>query len=129
MPLSTIFQLQMYIMATSFSGGGSRSTRREPPTIGKQLVNFITCDWFFSIRNWVTQWVRSLDLTTHTSLSPIRRGFVPSFVNYKNGALDSQVIKLTSCLPSYELGSCPWARCTWYNILNLVWKSFSMTCS
>jgi hypothetical protein len=32
-----------YIMATSFSGGGSRSTRREPPTMGKQLVNFITC--------------------------------------------------------------------------------------
>jgi hypothetical protein len=32
-----------YIMATSFSGGRSRSTRREPPTMGKQLVNFITC--------------------------------------------------------------------------------------
>ena len=32
-----------YIMATSFSGGGSRSTRREPPTMGKQLVNLITC--------------------------------------------------------------------------------------
>jgi hypothetical protein len=30
-------------MAISFSGGGSRSTRREPPTMGKQLVNFITC--------------------------------------------------------------------------------------
>ena len=30
-----------YIMATSFSGGRSRSTRREPPTMGKQLVNFI----------------------------------------------------------------------------------------
>jgi hypothetical protein len=29
-------------MATSFSGGRSRSTRRETPTIGKQLVNFIT---------------------------------------------------------------------------------------
>ena len=29
-----------YIMATSFSGGRSR---REPPTMGKQLVNFITC--------------------------------------------------------------------------------------
>ena len=27
---------------------------------------------------------------THTSLSPIRRGFAPSFVNYKKGALDSQ---------------------------------------
>ena len=33
-----------YIMATSFSGGGSRSTRRESSTMGKQLVNFITCD-------------------------------------------------------------------------------------
>jgi hypothetical protein len=32
-----------FIMAISFSGGGSRSTRREPPTMGKQLVNFITC--------------------------------------------------------------------------------------
>jgi hypothetical protein len=40
-------------------------------------------------------------LTTHTSLSPIRRGFVPGFVNYKKGALDSQLqmIKFTSCLP------------------------------
>jgi len=48
----------------------------------------------------VAQWVRSLDLTAHSSLSPIRRGFAPGFVNYKNGALDSkpQVRKLTSCL-------------------------------
>jgi hypothetical protein len=30
-------------MATSFSGGRSQSTLREPPTMGKQLVNFITC--------------------------------------------------------------------------------------
>jgi len=30
-------------MATSFSGGRSWSTRREAPTMGKQLVNFITC--------------------------------------------------------------------------------------
>ena len=27
----------------------------------------------------------SLDLTAHTSLSPIRHGFAPSFVNYKKG--------------------------------------------
>jgi len=33
----------------------------------------------------VAQWVRSLNLTAHTSLSPIRRGFTPSFVNYKKG--------------------------------------------
>ena len=31
-------------MATSFSGGRSRSTRKEPPTMGKQLVSFTTCD-------------------------------------------------------------------------------------
>jgi hypothetical protein len=33
-----------YIMTTSFSGGRSRSIQREPSTMGKQLVNFITCD-------------------------------------------------------------------------------------
>jgi hypothetical protein len=31
-------------MATSLIGGRSQSTRREPPTMGKQLVDFITCD-------------------------------------------------------------------------------------
>jgi hypothetical protein len=40
---STFQQYFNYIMAISFSGGRSRSTRREPPTMGKQLVNFITC--------------------------------------------------------------------------------------
>jgi hypothetical protein len=30
-------------MAISFSGGRSRSIRREPPIMGMQLVNFITC--------------------------------------------------------------------------------------
>ena len=29
--------------------------------------------------------VRSLDLSAHTSLSPIRRGFAPSFIIYKKG--------------------------------------------
>ena len=32
-----------YVMAISFSGGRSRSTRTEPQTMGKQLVNFIAC--------------------------------------------------------------------------------------
>jgi hypothetical protein len=36
-------------MATSFSGGRSRSTRRETPTMtmGKQLLNFIPCGILF----------------------------------------------------------------------------------
>ena len=72
--------------------------------------------WFIFVRNIcpkkyfpsitrrvrVAQWVRQLDyLATHTSLSPIRRRFVPGFVNYKKGAFDSkpQYIKFTSCLP------------------------------
>ena len=33
----------------------------------------------------VAQWVRSLDIATHTSLSPIRHGFAPSFVNLQKG--------------------------------------------
>ena len=43
----------------------------------------IYCHKYLGAR--VAQWVRSLDLTTHTSLSPIRRGFAPGFVNYKKG--------------------------------------------
>jgi hypothetical protein len=44
------------------------------------------------------QWVRSLDLTAHTSLSPMQRGFAPISLNYKKDAFDSQlqVIKFTS---------------------------------
>ena len=49
---------------------------------------------------WLNEY-RSLDVTAHTSLSPIRHGFTPIIVNYKKGALGSQpqVIKFTSCLP------------------------------
>ena len=41
----------------------------------------------------VTQWVRSLDLTTHKSLSPIRRGFAPGFVNYKKGCTRLTILR------------------------------------
>jgi hypothetical protein len=49
----------------------------------------------------LVQWVRALNLTTNTSLSPIRRGFTPNFEITNKGAIDSQsqVIKFTSCLP------------------------------
>jgi hypothetical protein len=51
------------------------------------LVTPLVSSNFFRIggKARVVQWVRLLDLTAHTSLSPIRRGFVPSFVNYKKG--------------------------------------------
>jgi len=39
--------------------------------------------WLRNLGARVAQWVRSLDLTTHTSLSPMRRGFAPGFANYK----------------------------------------------
>jgi hypothetical protein len=39
-PLSAVFQLYH---GDQFSGGRSRSTRKEPPSMGKQLVNCITC--------------------------------------------------------------------------------------
>jgi hypothetical protein len=47
------------------------------------LYSDTSCQYVVGAR--VAQWVRSLDLTTHTSLSPIRRGFAPGFVNYKKG--------------------------------------------
>ena len=51
-------------------------------------------------RAQVAQWIRWLDyLTTHTSLSPIRHGFVPGFVNYKKGCTWHAGIKFTNCLP------------------------------
>jgi hypothetical protein len=42
-------------MATSFSGGRSWSTRREPPTMGKQLVNLwlrVKCTLLCNLQNW-----------------------------------------------------------------------------
>jgi hypothetical protein len=36
-----------------------------------------------SIKERGSGWLNKLNLTTHTSLSLIRRGFAPSFVNYK----------------------------------------------
>ena len=40
---ATFSNISATTCATYFSGGRSRSTQREPPTMGKQLVNFITC--------------------------------------------------------------------------------------
>jgi hypothetical protein len=51
----------------------------------------------------VAQWVRSLDLTAHTSLLPIRRGFAPSFANYKNGCT-----RLASDKAYQLLAQAPW---------------------
>ena len=49
----------------------------------------------------VAQWGRSLDLEAHRSIPPIQGGFATNFVNYNNGALDSQpqVKTFTSWLP------------------------------
>ena len=57
-----------------------------------------------------TRWVRSLDLTTHTSLSPIQRGFTPSFVNYKKGctrfaAASDKVYQLLAHCRWFSLGT------------------------
>jgi hypothetical protein len=40
--LFTVPQYFSYILVASFIGGGNRRTQREPPTMGKQLVSFIT---------------------------------------------------------------------------------------
>ena len=58
-PLSAIFQLHCCIswqpvLVVEEAGIPIKNTRREPPPMGKQLVNFITCGWessapFFAI--------------------------------------------------------------------------------
>jgi len=72
----------------------------------------------------VAQRVRKLDyLTTHTTLSPIRMGSRPVFVNYKKAALDSQpqMLKLTNCLPMvggslrYSSFLHNWNRLRWFS--------------
>ena len=49
------------------------------------IIKSWKCETYLKWGAWVAQWVMSLDLTTHTSLSPIRRGFKPGFVHYKTG--------------------------------------------
>jgi hypothetical protein len=57
---------------------------------------------YFNTPLWrarVAQWVRKLDyLTTYTSLSPIRRGFAPGFVNYKKTRLPAASDKVYQLL-------------------------------
>ena len=80
-----------------------KSERSRICILAVQCVEFKSVSTIVKLeRARVAQCVRYLDyLTTHTSLSPMRRGFAPVFVNCNKGALDSQpqVIKLTSCLP------------------------------
>jgi hypothetical protein len=68
-----------------------RAKERENAWSQKLVSDFTTFLFFFPLSSGVlnvwgarmAQWVRSLDLTTHASLSPIRRGLAPGFVNYK----------------------------------------------
>ena len=62
-------------------------------------------------RAWVAERVGQLDyLTTHTSLSPIRHGFAPGFVNYKKGctrlaATNDKVYQLLAHGQWFSLGT------------------------
>jgi hypothetical protein len=55
-------------MATRFSGGRSRSTKREPATMGKQLVNYnlrlrVECTLSCNLQSWArTHAVLVIDL-------------------------------------------------------------------
>jgi hypothetical protein len=64
-----------------------------------QLFPLEILDFFNEFLKSGIRWNEPLHyLTTHTSLSPIRHGCAPGFVNYKKGALNSQpqVIQFTS---------------------------------
>jgi hypothetical protein len=73
-------------MATSFSGGRSRSTQREPPTMGKQLVNFITCSCEssapFFILSILISFVNLLESSNLLLLSSIYQTVIEYFRGY-----------------------------------------------
>jgi hypothetical protein len=52
-------------MATSFSGG---RCRKEPPTTGKQLVNFITCEAEILLKVVLNTKNQSINMFKHNSL-------------------------------------------------------------
>ena len=62
--------------------------QRLPKPLGKLHIHYFYFNvfLFYYMRLRMAHWVRQLDyLATHTSLSPIRRGFAPGFINYKKG--------------------------------------------
>jgi hypothetical protein len=67
----------------------------------------------------VAQWVRSLDLTAHASLSPIRRGFAPGCVDYKKGC--TRLGAASDSLPV----ACPWSV-EWRIYWGLVWSIITL---
>jgi hypothetical protein len=69
----------------------SRKKTTRPNTI------FLWTVLCFVVHLWarVAKWIRSLDLTAYTSLSPIWRGFAPNFLNYKLEAQWAEPVSLT----------------------------------
>ena len=98
-------------MATSVSGGRSRSTRREPPTMGKQLVIFIT------VTRSVTRLIRRVplveqELPEHLSSPPVFSGILfvdrcSSFFSWPLCCLPFLRILITPLVSSNS--SCIWS--------------------
>jgi hypothetical protein len=64
-------------MATSFSGGRSWSTCREPPTMGKQLVNFAVSEGRSKQLNKISHYYISRTTTeNHVTLEYINKRFI-----------------------------------------------------
>jgi hypothetical protein len=80
--------------ASSFSAGRSWSTGREPPTIGKQLVNFITCDYESSVPFFVIWYSCNIveSGVKHKKLYQIKSFFKKSF-NYAKGENRGRISK------------------------------------
>ena len=67
---------------TSINSGGVKLVLLAKPPLVVKWCGHATVFHMF-VKYQPSQWVRSLDLTAHASLSPIRGGFAPSFVNNK----------------------------------------------
>ena len=107
-------------MTTSFSGGGSR---REPPTMGKQLVNFITCGCESSAPFFVI-YKAGLFCNSYTSSSHVRLYFFCFRTEVEMSGIEDLAVSKYSTKKAFDKSSSfinqfEWVFLTvWHTIIN-----------
>ena len=71
-------------MATSFSGGGIRSTRREPPTMGKQAAASDKVNQLLAHGRWFSSGIPASSSTTKTGRHDIAEILLKVALNTNN---------------------------------------------
>jgi hypothetical protein len=109
-------------MTTTFSGGGSR---REPPTMGKQLVNFITCGCESSAPFFVIYKAR-LFCNSYTSSSHVRLYFFCFRTEVEMLGIEDLAVSKYSTKKAFDKSSSFINQFEW--VFLTVWHTIINTC-